>query len=158
MPDTITLDRRKFQGISQSLSANQDDYIIAHLRVAGVIEVMDDLDGKKRTPEERAEDLLTRILLSGEQHHVLAGCLTEEGKLWNRAEADRNAALFAAITDGDQKRAMRSAIIKFVIAFFMSGEPSSETSRKSSSSSAEAPPTRKEARSSSATSRKSSAK
>jgi len=56
--DTITLDGRKFQGITQALTANQDDYILARLRLAGAVEVMSDPDGVKRTKEQRAEDLL----------------------------------------------------------------------------------------------------
>src|SRR5712664_4231995 len=123
MPETITLDGRKFRSISQSLTANQDDYILAHLRLAGAIEVMSDLDGVKRTQEQRAEDLLTRILLSGRTHQILAGCLTEDGKVWSRAEADANAERFAEITDVEEKTAMRSSIVKFVIGFFSLGEP-----------------------------------
>jgi hypothetical protein len=142
MLETITLDGRKFTGITQSLTANQDDYVLAHLRVAGAIEVMSDLDGVKRTQEQRAEDMLTRILLSGRTHHILAGCLTEDGKVWNRAEADANAARFAGITDVGEKTTMRSEIVKFVIGFFLLGEPSSETSRKSSNRSGKVPPTK----------------
>ena len=108
MLDSITLDGRKFTGISQALTANQDDYILAHLRLAGAVEVMSDLDGVVRTDEKRAEDLLTRILLSGKTHHILAGCLTEEGKVWNRKDADANAARFAELTNVAEKKAMRS--------------------------------------------------
>lgn len=150
--ESVTLDGRKFTSISQSLTANQDDYILAHLRLAGAIEVLDDLDGKKRTQEQRAEDLLTRILLSGRTHHILAGCLTEEGKPWNRRDADLNADRFAAITDVPEKLAMRSAIVKFVIGFFSSGEPSSEISPKSSSRTGKVPPTKSAAAASSGTS------
>jgi hypothetical protein len=152
MLETIKLDGRKFQGVSQSLTANQDDYILAHLRLAGAIEVLSDLDGVKRTHEKRAEDLLTRILLSGRTHHILAGCLTEEGKVWNRTEADANAARFASITDVAEKTAMRNSIVQFVIGFFTLGEPSSETSQKSSSRSAKVPPTKNAAPATSETS------
>ncbi len=154
MIDAITLDGRKFTGISQSLTANQDDYILAHLRLAGALEVLGDLDSKTRTKEKRAEDLLTQILLSGRTHHILAGCLTEDGKVWNRTEADANAARFAAITDAAEKKAMRGAIVGFVIDFFALGETSSETSRKSSSRSEEVPPTKNAAPSTSGTSRR----
>ncbi|MGH9207374.1 MAG: hypothetical protein ACRD1G_12575, partial [Acidimicrobiales bacterium] len=129
MLETISLDGRKFTGIAQSLTANQDDYILAHLRLAGAIEVLDDLDGVTRTKEKRAEDLLTRILLSGRTHHILAGCLTEDGKLWNRKDAEANAERFGAITDVSEKTEMRKSIVTFVIGFFSLGEPSSETSR-----------------------------
>jgi hypothetical protein len=142
MIDTITLDGRKFTGISQALTANQDDYLLAHLRLAGAIEVMGDLDGIARTKEKRAEDLLTQILLSGRTHKILAGCLTEEGKVWSRAEADANAARFAGITDVEEKTAMRSSIVTFVIGFFSLGADSSESSPKSSSRSEEVPPTK----------------
>jgi hypothetical protein len=123
----LTLDGRKFVSM-QALAANQDDYILAHLRLAGAIEVIHDLDGKERTEETRAEDLLTRILLSGRTHYILAGCFTEEGTVWNRTAADANAARFAAITDGSEKSEMRTAIVKFVIGFFAARERSPETS------------------------------
>jgi hypothetical protein len=154
MQDIITLDGRKFHSISQALTANQDDYILAHLRLAGAIEVLHDLDGIQRSKEKRAEDLLTQILLSGKTHHILAGCLTEENKVWNRAEADSNAARFAAITDLAEKTAMRSSIVTFVIGFFSLGEPSSEISPKSSNRSGKVPPTRNEDRKTSGTSRR----
>jgi len=153
MPDTITLDGRKFFSITQALTATQDDYILAHLRLAGAIEVLSDLDGVARTKEKRAEDLLTQILLSGRTHHILAGCLTEEDKVWSRAAADANAVRFAGITDIDEKTAMRTSIVQFVLGFFSFGGPSSETSRKSSNRSAKVPPTKNEARSTSGTSR-----
>src|SRR5260370_1438267 len=153
MRDSITLDVRKFTGISQALPANQDDYILAHLRLAGAVEVMSDLDGVVRTDEKRADDLLTRILLSGKTHHILAGCLTEEGKVWNRKDADANAARFAELTNVAEKKAMRSSIVGFVVDFFGFGEPSSESSAKSSRRSAKVPRTKSAARSTSETSR-----
>lgn len=142
MNDEITLDGRKFLGISDALTASQDDYILGHLRKAGALEVLRDFDGQKRTQEQRAEDLLTQILLSGRSHNILAGCLTEEGKTWNRADADANAARFAQITDLEEKTAMRTGVVKFVIGFFSSGVQLSKTSPKSSNRSARAPLTK----------------
>ena len=121
MNSPITLDGRKFRGISQSLAANQDDYLLGHLRKAGAINVLSDLDGVTRTIEQRAEDLLTQILLSGSTHQILAGCLTEEGKVWSRADADANAARFAEITDAREKTAMQSYLVDFVRRFFLGG-------------------------------------
>jgi hypothetical protein len=132
MAEATRLDGRDFHGISQSLSASQDDYILGHLRQAGALEVLGELDGVKRSNKQLAEDLLTRILLSGRSQQILAGCLTEQGKKWNREEADRNAAIFGAITDQEEKQKMRSAIVAFVILFFQFGETSSEISQKSS--------------------------
>lgn len=152
--ETITLDGRKFTSITQSLTANQDDYILGHLRLAGALEVLDDLDGKKRTTEKRAEDLLTQILVSGKLYTILAGCLTEEGKKWTRVEADANALRFAEITDLRDKNHMRQFIVGFVINFFSLGEPSSKNSRKSSSQSEKDPGTRSEAPQTSETSRR----
>lgn len=128
----FTLDGRVFNGISHSLSANQDDYIVAHLRLAGALEVLQDLDGVKRTAEQRAEDLLTKILLAGKTHHVLAGCLTEEGKKWSRESADANAARFAEITDPVQKTHMRNFVVEFVALFFSFAGRLSKSSPKSS--------------------------
>jgi hypothetical protein len=130
--ETIKLDGREFHGITQSLSASQDDYILGHLRAAGALEIIGDLDGKKRTSRKRAEDLLTAVMLAGRTYHVIAGCLTENGKKWTREEAERNAAQFAEITDEEEKQGMRVAITRFVIGFFQLGEPSSMSSPKSS--------------------------
>jgi len=141
MLETITLDGRRFHPVSQALTANQDDYVIAHLRLSGAMDVLSELDGVKRTPAKRAEDLLTRIYLSGRTYYILAGLVTEDGKVWSRGDADANAARFAGITDATEKTVMRSSIVTFVINFFMSGEPLSKTSQKSSSRSARVPPT-----------------
>lgn len=129
--DTLKLDGRDFAGISQTLTANQDDYILAHLRLSGAMDILADAGGK-RTPEKKAEELLTQILLSGRSSYILAGCLTEAGKKWNRAEADKNAAAFAEITDAAEKTAMREAIVQVVIGFFSLGEKFAPNSPKSS--------------------------
>jgi hypothetical protein len=154
MIEPITLDGRKFSGVPQTVSSVQYDYIQAHLRLAGAIEILGDLDGVSRTTEKRSEDLLTQILLRGQKALILAGCLTEEGKVWSRAEADRNAVRFDAITDPEEIRAMTSRIVQFIIHFFELGEASSATSPKSLSRSATVPRTKNAARSTSGTSRK----
>lgn len=140
MLETITLDGRKFANLSQArFPASQDDYILAHLRLGGAVEILNDADGIKRTEEKRAEDLLTQILLSGRAHYVLAGCLTEEGKMWSRREADANASRFAGITDVSEKTEMRKLIVTFVVALFTVRETSSESFMKPSSRSADVP-------------------
>jgi hypothetical protein len=151
--EELTLAGRKFVGISQSLTANQDDYIIGHMRRAGVLDVLVASKGKKFTQEQEAEELLTAILLSGRTQQILAGCLTEEGKAWTREEADRNATCFAAITDEKEKAQMRTAIVGFVIGFFSSGERSQESSPKSSSPNGRGRRTKSAAQSTSGTSR-----
>ena len=154
MEDTITLDGRKFHGIRQALTASQDDYILAYLRLSGAVEVMQELDGVKRSVEQRAEDLLTRILLSGYAAAILSGCLTEEGKEWNRKDADANAKRFAAVTDSAEKISMQQSLVGFVLGFFQYGGKSSETSQKSSSPSEKVPPTKSVAAKTSGTSRR----
>lgn len=133
MEESLKLDGRDFAVTSQSLTAAQDDYILGHLRLAGVLEVFAEADGVNRSAEERARDLLTRILLSGRAPFILSGCLTETGKKWSHTEADANAARFADITDDDEKTLMRASIVKYIIGFFGFGEKSPATSRKSSS-------------------------
>ncbi len=141
MPETFKLAGREFHPVDQALSAKQDDFILAHLRIAGAMEVLSDADGKKRPDKKRAELLLTQIMLSGETHNILAGCLTEVGTKWSRAEADRNAAAFSEITSQDEKNLMRAMIIRLVIRFLGLGETSRRTSEKSSSPSGMVPPT-----------------
>jgi hypothetical protein len=151
MLETITLDGRKFRSITEALTASQDDYILAHIRAAGAVDILS--DGVNRSPVKRAEELLTRILLSGRKHFILAGCLTEEGTVWNRKTADANAERFAAITDIAEKAAAQREIVGFVLGFFSSGGPSSQTSQRSSSRSAKVLPTKNAAPSTSETSR-----
>jgi hypothetical protein len=151
MTEPITLDGRKFLGISQALTANQDDYILAHLRLSGALAVLRDLDGKTRTEEQRVQELLTQMLLSGRTHQILAGCLTEDGKTWSRAEADANAARFGDITDIAEKTVMRTSIVTFVIGFFSLVEPAAEIFQKSSSRSETVPHTKSAAPSTSGT-------
>lgn len=133
MDESFTLDGRKFRPVGMALTASQDDYILGHLRLAGALEALSGADGVERASEAKAEELLTRILVSGRAPRILAGCLTEEGKRWTREEADRNAAIFAEITDADEKLAMRAAVVRIVVGFFSFGKESSATSRKSSS-------------------------
>ncbi len=111
MTPTIKLDGRQFTGNMQPLAASQINYILAHLRLAGVIEASTDL------PSVKTDDFLTQILARGQKAPILAGCLTEEGKAWTRAEADRNAARFDAITDPGEISEMTSRIAEFVINF-----------------------------------------
>lgn len=131
--EKITLDGREFIGVAQNLSASQDDYIIARVRQCGAMDVLTDHDGApQRTQEEKAEELLTRIMVSGKTSEILAGCLTESGKKWTRESADKNAKIFAEITDADEKLAMRRSVTMFVAGFFSFGDRSSANSPKSS--------------------------
>ena len=109
----ITLGGRKFAGIARS--ADQDEYIAHQLRVARVIEP--DPEADTRPKERRADDLVTQILLAGRKSYILAGCLTEVGKMWSRPEAEANAARFAGITDPSEKAAMHSFLVEFAINF-----------------------------------------
>jgi len=135
--NVIRLGGRQFAGISQDISAAQDEYLMGHMRRAGCVEALMD----PALPEEkRAEEVLTRILLSGETFHILAGYLTEPSKKWTRAEAERNATAFAALTDRESKMAMNGIVVGFVLGFFGSGAKSQPTSQKSSGpTSAESP-------------------
>ena len=40
MQASITLGGRKFSGVSQSVSSSQHDYIQAHVRLAGAVEIL----------------------------------------------------------------------------------------------------------------------
>lgn len=124
----LRIDGREFHGVTQELSAAQDDYLIGQLRLAGAMEI---LLGKDK-PEIRAERLLTQIMISGRGAQILAGCLTEAGKSWTFEEAARNAARFAAITAAADKAAMRTAVVHLVSGFFLYALRSAPTSLKSS--------------------------
>jgi len=125
----ITINGRKFHGVTQELSAAQDDYLIGQLRLAGAIEI---LLAAEKNPTQTAESLLTQIMVSGRSPYVLAGCLTEAGKPWTFEDAARNAETFAAVTNSEDKRAMSSAIVGFVVGFFQYATAFAATSRKSS--------------------------
>lgn len=126
----ITIEGRKFHGVNQELSAAQDDYLIGQLRLAGALDLL--LAAEKNPTENTADVLLTQIIVSGRSSHVLAGCLTEAGKKWSFEEATRNANTFAAITNAEDKQAMRTAIVGFVVGFFQYATAFAAISRKSS--------------------------
>jgi hypothetical protein len=73
--------------------------------------------------------------------NILAGCLTEVGKKWNLAEAERNAAVFSEITSEAEKIAMQQGVVHFVMGFFHLGELSSASSPNSSNPHAKDRPT-----------------
>jgi hypothetical protein len=128
----ITIGGRKFQGVSQELSAAQDDYIIGQLRLANALDLLFSNKNQKNNPELTAEALLTQIMVSGRSPYILAGCLTEAGKQWTFEEASRNAEMFAATTDNEDKQAMRTAIVGFVVGFFQYATAFARISPKSS--------------------------
>jgi hypothetical protein len=125
----ITIAGRKFQGVTQELSAAQDDWVIGQLRLAGALEL---LLSAEKNPTMTAEALLTQIMISGRAPQVLAGILTETGKKWTHEEATRNAEIFAAITNNDDKQQMRTAIVGFVVGFFQYAKAFAGISPKSS--------------------------
>ena len=130
----IRLCGREFSPIGQNVSARQDDYLMGHLRRAGVVDVI--LEMKDAEAEEKSSELLTRILLSGRAPFILAGALTEAGKKWTHEDAERNAEAFAETNDPGDKATMRSSMVAFVLGFFPSA-PRSSTSSPSSSTTAD---------------------
>jgi hypothetical protein len=126
----ITIAGRQFHGVSQELSAAQDDYLIGQLRKAGALELVLSADPQKA--EQTAEALLTQIMISGKSPEVLAGVLTEVGKKWTFEDAQKNAQVFAEVTDIDSKREMRTATVGFVVGFFQFATAYATTFRKSS--------------------------
>ena len=138
MTATTMLDGRQFTAIWHArFTANQEDYVTGHLRLAGAVEILHDLDGEKRTEEQRAEALHTQILLSGRTPYILAGCLTEEGTTWNRMEADRNAERFGEIIDVSEKLALQKLLVTFIAELLIVRERLSNVSQKPSGESAD---------------------
>jgi hypothetical protein len=140
----MKLDGREFSGIDQKIPAAQNDYVIGRLRAAGVHDLLVEAGTTQPNEEQLGairRKFITQILLSGYKSSILAGCLTETGKKWSRAEADRNAARFDEITDPDEMTTMTNMIAGVVISFFQSVGRSSASSQKSSSLSDEAPGT-----------------
>ncbi len=130
-PRPITIDSRQFHGVTnEELSAAQDDYIVGQLRLAGAIEAF--FAAAENPDDANAEALLTQLMVSGRSSQLLAGCLTEVGKRWTIEEAQRNAERFATTTKPEDKTAMRTAIVGFVLCFFQYALQFALTSRKSS--------------------------
>ncbi len=119
---TITLDGRTFDATAQLRTHEQREYLEYQLWRAGVIEIPNDLGHVTRAKERSAEDAVTAILFSGRKSYVLAGCLTEQGRLWNRYDADANATRFEQITDATEKAAMQSFLAEFAADFFSEGK------------------------------------
>ncbi len=115
---TITLDGRTFDATAQARACDQIAYIEYQLWCAGVVEIPNDLRPVTREEKRSADEVVTEILLSGRNCYLIAGCLNEQGKLWDRNEADRNASRFAAITDAREKAAMQEFVAGFIASLF----------------------------------------
>lgn len=145
MGKTIHLDDREFIGLTQQMSAAQEDYVAIILSDAGAMPTIAEIsrakpdvaDDAKRT--KLADDLRLKIVRKGMTFKLLAGLLTEQGKKWRQEDAVRNAERFGDITNPEEKALMRDQLITLVFAFFPSGEASSTTSPKSSNPSETAP-------------------
>jgi len=127
---TLMLCGIEFETAGQAVTARQDDYLMAQLRRAGVLDVVQEM--KDEDVEAKSSELLTRILLSGRAPEILAGLLVESGKKWNLRRAEKLAELFGDATNPEDKELMRKSIVSFVIGFFRFGDRSSTTSPKSS--------------------------
>lgn len=131
MTPTIKLDGREFETSVNGLTAAQDNFILGHLRSARVFDLF--VQGDELSVDEKRIELLTRILVSGRASRILAGLLTESGKKWTHAEAERNAARFDDVTEIEEKQRMRDLLASCVLGFLPLGERSSRTSLNSSS-------------------------
>jgi hypothetical protein len=137
----VKLDGREFEGLTQSLTARQNDYITVNLRLSGASEILATFE-QTDSPETRAakaESCVNRILESGRKYKIIAGMLTEQGKKWTREQADKNAEIFGDLRDTDEQRTMNSELLAMIVGFFRFGEVSSPTSPTSSSQSEKAP-------------------
>lgn len=160
--NVIRLGGREFAGVTHDVTAAQEEFLSAHLRRSGALEVLSDSDIPQ---SRRAEEMLTRIQLAGATFQILAGCLVElvpnDGgnvrKKWKRAEAERNAAFFADLCDADSRSAIRAEIVGVVLGFLRSAAQSSTTSRNSSALKSEDHATASAAPETTETSRESSA-
>jgi hypothetical protein len=128
------LDGREFEEPSQAITAAQNDYVVGNLRLAGAIDTLYEVKPKSSEVElaELRETMLTKIMVSGLKAKIVAGNLTEVGKKWSRAEADRNAERFDAIADVDEQTVMTAALVRLVIRFFQSAGILSRSSPRSS--------------------------
>jgi hypothetical protein len=138
----LTLDGRKFHGVTDAMASVQDDFIMTQLRRSGATDVLIGMEAS--TEEERrarSREMFDRIMESGRKYKLLAGLLIEEGKTWNQEEAERNAARFAAITDTEEKLTMNREIMRHVQFFFRPETESLKTSPNSSNQSSEVPAT-----------------
>ena len=140
--ETIKIDGREFHGITEAMTASQDDFILAQLRRSGAMDVLAGLP-KDATADQRnaaSDEMFNRIVESGRKYKLLAGLLTEEGKKWTQASAEANAEQFAELTGTEDKVTMSGAVMRHVVLFFQFGAASSTTSATSSSQSDAAPP------------------
>lgn len=151
MENVIRLGGRYFAGVSQDVTAAQEEYLSGQLRRCGALEVLSD---PAIPSNQRADEMLTRIQLAGATFQILAGCLVEAvnpdttppaGTIfrnkWKRVEADRNAAFFSELCDAESKSAVRENIVGLVLGFLELAAKSSTTSRKSSGPGSEESPT-----------------
>lgn len=142
----LKLDGRTFEGITEGMTARQDDYILTQLRRSGAMDVLAALP-KDATDEQRKDgsrEMFARIVETGRKFKLLAGLLTETGKTWTEAEAERNAARFGDITDTADKMTMNGEIMTLTMNFFLFGAGFSRTSPNYSTAENAAPATESE--------------
>ena len=139
--ETITIDGRQFHGITEAMTARQDDFILAQLRRSGSMDVFAALtkDATKEQKEAASDEMFNRIVESGRKYKLLAGLLTEEGKKWTQADAEANALRFEEVTNTEDKLTMNREVMRHVVLFFRFGAEFSTTSPNSSSQSDAAP-------------------
>lgn len=130
----MKLDGREFEGLTQSLTARQNDYITVNLRLSGASEILGTFEqaDTREIRTAKAEACINRVLESGRKYKILAGMLTEEAKKWTREEADKNAEIFADIREFTEQQTMNSELLGLIMGFFRFGGVSSPTSPTSS--------------------------
>ena len=131
--EPIKIDGRNWHGITDALSARQDDWILSQLRRSGAMDVLV-LMAKDASKEDRGAagmEMFERIRESGRKFKLLAGLLTEEGKTWTHDSAEKNALRFSEITATEDKLAMNDELMRHVAYFSTFGAGFSTTSPNS---------------------------
>lgn len=125
---------------SESTSVQQDAWTMRRYRSSGLADLARQFDPSRDELPALAERLLWDGLESGVIYEILAGILTEDGVVWSRESATRNATFFAQLTDPSDKAIVYSRLSDVLHDFLAVAAVSKRTFEKSSESPETNPP------------------
>lgn len=123
---TIVVEGRVF--VQEVPSFEQELYIMDQCIAAGLVEQGSlKLDASQNLPLA-VQQMLIRAYRSGALFRLMAALITEQGTEWTQEQALLNADFFRKVRDPESKKALQTALVGAILAFFESAVSSDLTS------------------------------
>lgn len=129
IPEDMVLEvaGRKFRPSTET-TFEQDLYIGGMLKEAGLVKMAAGFDMGKDEVSDVAMDIITTAFKSGKLFEILGAMMIEENVPWTIESAQKNAHFFSQIRSTAEKQKLHGVIVGVILAFFVSGAISSQTS------------------------------